>query len=171
MSKSALLVCELQNDYLWAQRKSKFPYPTDTLIAAVNEAIDRQTAGGGDVIYLLQIFPDTPSNRIIFDFSIEQTEGAALYSELHIVSEHLFEKNVADAYLDAQFAAFMQAQGYDEVLLCGIDENGCVAATAKGAKQSGAAVTILKAATASRFPLQKLAPLRAELNALGIQYA
>jgi nicotinamidase-related amidase len=170
MKKSALLVCELQNDYLWERRKTKFPYPTDTLIAAVNDAIDRQSAAGGDVIYLLQIFPDTPSNRIIFDFSIEQTEGAALYSGLHIASAHLFEKNVADAFQDEQFAAFMSAQGYDEILLCGIDENGCVAATAKGARQSGAAVTILKAATASRFPMQKLAPLRAELNALGIRY-
>lgn len=170
MAKSALLVTELQNDYLWEKRKAKFPYDTEKLIAAVNEAIDRYHAAGSDVLYLLQIFPDTPSNHIIFDFSIAGTEGARLYSGLHVVSEHLFEKNVADAFLDPDFAAFAAAQGYEEILVCGIDENGAVAATAKGAQKLGASVTILKEATASRFPMNKLAPLRAELKALGIRY-
>ena len=66
MAKTALLVMELQNDYLWEKRKSKFPYDTEKLIAAVNDAISRVRADGGDVIYLKQIFPDTPSNHIIF---------------------------------------------------------------------------------------------------------
>lgn len=170
MAKKALLVSELQNDYLWEKRKTKFPYDTEKLITAVNEAIDRCAAEGCDVIYLLQIFPDTPSNHIIFDFSIAGTEGAKLYSGLHLVSEHCFEKNVADAYLDPAFAEFMAAQQYTDILLCGIDECGAVAATAKGAQDHGASVTILRDATASRFPIGKLAPLRAELKARGIQY-
>ncbi|MBQ9906463.1 MAG: isochorismatase family protein, partial [Oscillospiraceae bacterium] len=72
---------------------------------------------------------------------------------------------------DAAFAAFMAEQGYTEIQLCGIDEAGSIAATAKGAVHAGASVTILKDATASRFPIGKLAPLRAELKALGIRYA
>lgn len=171
MAKTALLVMELQNDYLWEQRKPKFPYDTAKLIAAANDAISRVQASGGDVIYLKQIFPDTPSNHIIFDFCIEGTAGAALYSGLQVASTYCFEKNVADAYLDAAFAAFMAEQGYTEIQLCGIDEAGSIAATAKGAVHAGAAVTILKDATASRFPIGKLAPLRAELKALGIRYA
>ena len=170
MAKNALLVMELQNDYLWEKRKTKFPYDTEKLISAANSAIDRCAAEGCDVIYLLQIFPDTPSNHIIFDFSIAGTEGAALYSGLHLVSEYRFEKNVADAFLDPAFAAFMAEQQYDEVWICGIDECGAVAATAKGAQDAGAAVTVLREATASRFPVNKLAPLRAELKARGIRY-
>ena len=171
MAKQALLVTELQNDFLWEKRKSKFPYDTGKLIAAVNAAIAETKAAGGDVIYLKQIFPDTPSNHIIFDFCIDGTEGAALYSGLEIVSAYCFEKNVADAFLDAAFAAFMRENGYEEILLCGNDEAGSVAATAKGAQKTGAAVTILSSATASRFPLNRLAPLRAELKSLGIRYA
>lgn len=170
MAKQALLVIELQNDYLWEKRKSKFPYDTEKLIAAVNAAIRQTKESGGDVIYLKQIFPDTPSNHIIFDFCIEGTEGAALYSGLEIASEYCFEKNVADAFLDADFAAFMAEQGYQEIALCGIDEAGSIAATAKGAQKTGAAVRILKDATASRFPIGKLAPLRAELQSLGVEY-
>jgi nicotinamidase-related amidase len=170
MAKTALLVMELQNDFLWEQRRPKFPYDTAKLIAAVNDAVSRVQASGGDVIYLKQIFPDTPSNHIIFDFCIDGTEGAELYGGLQIVSEYCFEKNVADAFLDAAFAAFTASQGYTEIQLCGIDEAGSVAATAKGAAKTGAAVTILKDATASRFPIGKLAPLRAELKALGVRY-
>lgn len=170
MSKTALLVCEMQNDYLWEKRKSKFPYDTEKLVAAVNAEIARSEAAGADVLLLLQIFPDTPSNHIIFDFSIEGTEGAELYHGIQAAAPKIFEKNVADAFLDKDFAAFMAAQGYDEIRVCGIDENGAVAATAKGAQRNGAAVTIVKAATASRFPIGKLAPLRAELKVLGIAY-
>lgn len=170
MANTALLVMELQNDYLWEKRKAKFPYDTKALIGAVNDAIARYRAAGSDILYLLQIFPDMPSNRIIFDFSITGTEGAALYSGLDVVSDYLFEKNVADAFLDPAFAAFAAERGYTDIAVCGIDECGAVSATARGARNTGADVTILKDATASRFPLNKLAPLRAELKALGIRY-
>ncbi len=170
MANNALLVIELQNDYLWEKRKPKFPYDTEKLLSAVNAAITRTKESGGDVIYLRQIFPDTPSNRIIFGFCIDETEGAEFVNDLQIVSELCFDKNVADAYLNTTFAEFMNAQGYTDITICGIDEAGSVAATAKGAVQTGVSVTILQNAVASRFPMNKLAPLRAELKALGVRY-
>ena len=36
--KKALLVIDMQNDYLWEARKAKFSYPTKELVDAVNEA-------------------------------------------------------------------------------------------------------------------------------------
>lgn len=172
MAKTALLVFEMQNDYLWEKRKEKFPYDTEKLTAAVNEAIGQYSAEGCDIVYLAQIFPDTPTNHIVFGFCIEQTEGAALYSGLKISGEPplYFEKNTADAFLCSAFAAHAEAQGYTELLLCGIDENGSIAGTAKSALQRGLKVTVLKDSTGSRFPLNKLAPLRAELKALGAEY-
>lgn len=170
MAKNALLVIEMQNDFLWEKRKAKFPYDTEKLIAAVNEAINRTKASGGDVIFLRQMFPDTTSNRIIFDFCIEGTEGAELYGGLLTDSAECFDKNVADAFLDPAFSAFMQEKGYTDIAICGIDEAGSIAATAKGAVHTGASVTIIRDASASRFPIGKLAPLRAELKALGIRY-
>ena len=170
MAKQALLVFELQNDYLWEKRKEKFPYDTKKLISAVNAAISQYQAENCDILYLAQIFPDTPTNHLVFGFCIEQTEGAKLYSELQIASDLYFEKNVADAFLSKPFAEHVHQQGYEALLLCGIDENGSIAATAKSACNQGLKVTILKEATASRFPINKLAPLRAELKALGVNY-
>lgn len=170
MATKALLVFEMQNDYLWEKRKEKFPYDTEKLTAAVNAAIAQYSAENCDIIYLAQIFPDTPTNHIVFGFCIEQTEGAKLYSGLNIASELYFEKNVADAFLSKPFAEYAAGQGYEELLLCGIDEKGSIAATAKSALQQGLRVTVLKDCTASRFPLNQLASLRAELKAAGAVY-
>lgn len=170
MSKIALIVNEMQNDYLWEKRKDKFPYDTAPLLDAVNAAIDRVHAAGGDVLYLTQIFPDTPSNHIIFGYCITGTEGAALHADLHIVSEHCFEKNVSDLFADAKFREFVTAQGYDELHFCGIDECACIAATAKTAAASGMRAVILENGTATRFDARKKAITRAELKAAGVIY-
>lgn len=170
MSKIALIVNEMQNDYLWEKRKDKFPYDTAPLLDAVNAAIDRVHAAGGDVLYLTQIFPDTPSNHIIFGYCITGTEGAALHADLHIVSEHCFEKNVSDLFADAKFREFVTAQGYDELHFCGIDECACIAATAKTAAASGMRAVILENGTATRFDVRKKAVTRAELKAAGVIY-
>ena len=37
--KTALLVIDMQNDYLWEKRKPIFAYDTERLVAAVNELI------------------------------------------------------------------------------------------------------------------------------------
>ncbi len=34
--KKALIVIDMQNDYLWPERKKKFSYDTDTLVGNVN---------------------------------------------------------------------------------------------------------------------------------------
>ena len=37
--KTALLVIDMQNDYLWEKRKERFSYDTAKLVASVNELI------------------------------------------------------------------------------------------------------------------------------------
>ena len=40
MAKTALIVNEMQNDYLWEKRKDKFPYDTAALLDAYTVYID-----------------------------------------------------------------------------------------------------------------------------------
>ncbi|MBR3268271.1 MAG: cysteine hydrolase [Oscillospiraceae bacterium] len=170
MGYKALLVIELQNDFLWEKRRAKFPYDTEKLTAAVNGAIEQAQAAGTDVIYLSQIFPDTPTNHLVFGYCIEKTEGAELWSGLHVVSDYCFEKNTADPFLSPGFAALVQERAYEELLLCGIDEYGSISGAAKAAVQHGIRAAVLKDCVASRFPVSKLIPLRRELKQLGIEY-
>ena len=168
--KKALIVIDMQNDYLWEKRKTKFSYDTAALVSAVNGAISEYIGRGYDVIYILQVFPNIITNKWFIGFSIKGTEGAELYPGLEIVSDLRFEKNLPDCYSAKRFREFMQKQGYSEVVLCGLDECGCVGATAKGAAKTGVKVKMLKDCIGRRFPEERVQKMRAELKALGVAY-
>ncbi|MCR5090678.1 MAG: cysteine hydrolase [Oscillospiraceae bacterium] len=170
MEKKALLVIDMQNDHLWDKRKDKFSYPTDELVSAVNCVIDECREAAYDILYIGQVFPDIISNRRLIGFSIRGTEGAALYSKLKVVSDYYFEKGLPDAYTSKPFRQHMKRQNYTRVLLCGLDECGCVAATAESAVKTGARVLVLENCIGCRFPLKRSEKTRVHLKSLGVRY-
>jgi nicotinamidase-related amidase len=103
-------------------------------------------------------------------FSIKGTEGAELYSGLDIVSDLCFEKNQSNTYTAKTFREYMKEQNHSEVVLCGLDECGCVGATAKGAVKTGVNVVMLEKCIGRRFPDEKVQKLRKELRAMGVRY-
>ena len=168
--KKALLVIDMQNDYLWDQRKEMFSYDTEDLVNSVNNAIADYQKNGYDIIYIAQIFPNIITNKWFIGFSIKGTEGAELYSKLNVVSDLFFEKNLFNTYTSKSFREHMEKQNYTEVVLCGLDECGCVGATAKGAVKTGVKVSILENCTGRRFPESKIKKMRATLTGLGVKY-
>ncbi|MBQ9608780.1 MAG: cysteine hydrolase [Lachnospiraceae bacterium] len=167
VTDKALLVIDMQNDYLWDKRKSMFTYDTDKLVDDVNQAIMTYKENGYDIIYIKHILP-----KVMWGvgFSIKGTEGAEIYPGLNFVSELVFEKKHSDTYTAKDFRQHMEKQGYNEVVLCGLDECGCVGATAKGAAKTGVKVFMLKDCIGRRFPDEKVQKMRADLKALGVQY-
>ena len=165
--KKALIVIDLQNDYLWDKRKPMFTYDTDKLIGNVNRAIAEYKEKGYDIIYIKHILP-----KILWGagFSIKGTEGAELYGGLDIVSDLCFEKNRSDTYTAKAFREYMLKQNYSGVAICGLDECGCVGATAKGAVKTGIEVVMLQNCIGSRFPDAKVQKMRKELRTLGAVY-
>ena len=169
-SKKVLVVIDMQNDYLWPERKEKFSYDTEELVGNVNAAIHAFQKKGQDVIYIAQMFSNIPTNRWFIGFSIEGTEGTKLYSGLDIVSDLYFEKRLPDTYSSKQFREHMEKEKYTEVYLCGLDECGCVGATAKGAVKTGVKVKMIKDCIGRRFPDAKVQKKRQKLRALGVEY-
>ncbi len=169
-NKKALLVIDLQNDYLWNERKAMFSYDTAALMQAVNTAIHQYQEQGWDIIYIAQVFQNIPTNRALIGFTIKGTKGAELYDGLDVVSDLFFEKYFPDAYTSKAFRTFMQQQSYAEIAVCGLDECGCVGATAKGAVKTGAKVLLIEKATACRFPAGKQQKMRESLEKLGVRY-
>jgi len=96
--KKALVVIDMQNDYLWEKRKAMFSYNTDELVDAVNGAAAAYRENGDDVIYVAQMFPNIITNKWLIGFSIKGTAGAELYGGLDVVSDLYFENNLPDAY-------------------------------------------------------------------------
>ena len=64
----------------------------------------------------------------------------------------------------------MEKNGYREVVLMGLDECGCVGATAKGAVKTGATVVMIENCIGRRFPDAKVQKMRNELITLGVRY-
>ncbi|MBO5383964.1 MAG: cysteine hydrolase [Ruminococcus sp.] len=168
--KKALIVIDLQNDYLWNNRKAMFSYNTEKLINSVNTTIADYKNNGYDIIYILQVFPNIITNKWFIGFSIKGTQGAELYEKLNVVSDLCFEKNLPDAYSSKQFKEYMKKQNYSEVVLCGLDECGCVQATAKGALKNNTKVSIIQNCTVSRFSDEKIKKTREALLKSGVKY-
>jgi len=168
--KKALLVIDLQNDYLWESRKKQFTYDTKNLIESVNALINEYDTNGCDVIYIEHNIQNLWTNRLIFGHSIAGTEGAKLYSGLKIVSTNHFIKLFPDAFSCKKFKDFVKQNKYETVTICGLDEGGCVSATAKGAVKNGLSVEMLTTGIATKFPATKIEKLRKELTAKGVKY-
>ena len=168
--KTALLVIDMQNDYLWEKRKPRFAYDTEALVSAVNALIRRYAGEGADVYYIRHIIQNLPTNRLLFGYSLAGTEGAELYAGLERVNDEHFDKLVGDAFTNRSLLERIRAGGYGEAHLCGLDEFGCVANTALGASKRGIKARILREGTATVMPEGKAAKMKAKLQAAKIEY-
>ena len=165
--RKALIVIDLQNDYLWEKRKPMFTYDTETLMRNVNTAIRSYKEKGYDIIYIKHVL-----SKLMWGvgFSIKGTSGVELYEGLDVVSDLFFEKSHSDSYTSKAFREHMEKTGYSEVVLTGLDECGCVGATARGAARTGIKVKMLGDCIASRFPQAKIMKIREQLNNAGVEY-
>lgn len=168
--KKALLVIDMQNDYLYEKRKSKFSYNTSELVSSVNELIHQYKAENSDVIYIRHIIQDFPTNRFLFGFSISGTEGAEIYSGIDVVSNLCFDKLFGDALTNKELLSLVKQSNYETLHLCGLDECGCVTATALGAAKRGIKAEIIRNGTASVFSEKRIAEAHKKLEAAGIKF-
>ena len=168
--KKALVVIDLQNDYLWDKRKKMFNYDTEKLVGNVNNAIASYQEQGYDILYVVHLLPNIVTNRMFIGFSIKGTPGAEIYDKVNIVSDYLFEKNFSDSYTSKSFREHMAKANYTEVVICGLDLCGCVGATAKGARKTGVRVTMLEDCIGYRFPADKAKKRKEELKAIGVHF-
>ncbi len=165
--KKALVVIDMQNDYLWEKRKKKFTYDTEELVANVNQAIEAYREDGYDIIYIKHILP-----KLLWGvgFSIRGTQGAKMYPGVKLMSAWFFEKSRPDTFTSREFRKHVKERGYGEMVLCGLDECGCVGATAKGAVKAGLKTYMLTDCIGRRFPEERVKKMREELQALGVEY-
>ena len=169
-NKKALLVIDMQNDYLGPKRKTMFSYDSAELTASVNRAIHRYQNDGADILYIAHILPNIATNRWFIGFSIKGSEGAKLYNGLDIVSDLYFEKNLSNTYTAKRFREYMKEKQYEEVVICGLDECGCVGKTALGAAKTGVRIVMLENCIGRRFPKERVEKMRERLKKNGVVY-
>ena len=167
---TALLVIDMLNDYLSEKRMKHFAYDTEGLIGRVSRIIHRYKAEGRDVICIRHIIQNLPTNYLLSGYSIAGTEGAELCGGLDIVSDYIIDKLVSDALSNRKLRQLIEREGYDKLHLCGLDECGCVAATALGAAKRGYRVEILREGTTTVFEGRKVTRTKEKLKQAGVRY-
>ncbi len=168
--KKALIVIDMQNDYLYEKRKPNFAYNTGELVGNVNGIIREYREKGCDIIYIRHIIQNLPTNRLLFGYSLAGTEGAELYGGLDIVSDYVFDKLLGDALSNKELLKLVREKEYDSLCLCGLDECGCVTSTALGAAKRGIKAEIIRKGTATVFPEKKINKARKKLGKAGVSY-
>ena len=160
---------DMQNDYLWGKRMSKFTYDTELIVSNVNKTI-HQYQNECDIIYISHLIQNIFTNRLLFAFSIQGTEGAELYNGLDVVSDLKFDKYFSNAYQSSKFKRYMLEKQYDEVMICGLDFCGCVYHTALGALKEHHSVSIISSAIACRYSKEKFENTKKKLIKLGVRF-
>lgn len=144
MSKRAIVVVDLQNDY-WPTGKWPLAGIEE---AAANAAtvIDKARAEGDTVIHVRHEFPgaDAP-------FFVAGSEGAAINPAVRPHDdETVVLKNHPNAFLKTSLKDTLDAEGIDEVVVVGAMSHMCIDATARAASDFGYKTTVVQDACATR---------------------
>ena len=167
--KSALIVVDMQNEYLWGLRKPQFTYDTDTLIANVNSAIRFYQGFDFDVHYIREVVPNNFITRRLIGHSLAGTPGIELHEDLEVVSDLIWDKQFKDAFTVPAFRDLARKRNYTDIAVCGLDFCGCAGETAKGAAMLGAHVMLLRDCTGTRFGADRIAKMTMQLNNCGVR--
>lgn len=143
MSKRALILIDIQNDYFPG---GKWPLAgMDNAAANAAHALAAARATGDKVIHVRHEFEsdDAP-------FFAPGSEGARLHASVQPqAGEAVVLKHRVNAFLDTDLKAQLDAAGIEQVTLVGAMSHMCIAAAARASADFGYATTVLHDACAT----------------------
>lgn len=172
MSKQALIVIDVQNDYFpdgrWELAKM------DAASANVGRLLRHYRSHDTPVVHIRHEFPDAASAP----FFAPGSEGAAIHpSAAPVEGEPVLLKHHINSFRDTALLDILRGHGVDEVVICGAMSHMCVDACTRAANDFGFKVTVVHDACASRdleFDGVKVPAAHAHaafMAALGFAYA
>ncbi|TCM58805.1 nicotinamidase-related amidase [Rhizobium sp. PP-F2F-G48] len=143
MSPRALLVVDLQNDYL---AKGRFPL-TDIDQAVGNAArVVAAARQAGDLV--INIRHESPADGPFFAVGTDGAEIVAAMAPLE--GEAVVTKHYPNAFRETALAEMLASAGVQAVTVIGAMSHMCIDATARAAADLGYATTIVEDACATR---------------------
>lgn len=135
----ALLVIDMQEITVGKRHAKYFQYD-DNLVSMVNQVVDDNK--NNVVVYIRNIMKKNLINKFAPFQAYEGSKEIELIPELHIVSNHIFDKFTGDAFSNKQLIEFLKENKIDKVEVIGVDGGGCVSLTAMGAIKNGFKVLV-----------------------------
>ncbi|GAB3252651.1 cysteine hydrolase family protein [Chitinimonas naiadis] len=131
--KSAFLIIDVQ------QALCAGPYAMfdiDQVVDRINAAAVRARQAGIPLVYIQHEEADGP---VAFG-----SEGWQLYSRLDVRPEdRIVRKTTPDSFFRTELHAWLQSQGVEHLVACGLQSDYCVDSTVRGALGHGYSVTLL----------------------------
>ncbi|MBK6465639.1 MAG: cysteine hydrolase [Rhodobacter sp.] len=154
MTRTALLVIDMQNSFLHPQGENFYPAAPEVL-APVQRLIAAARAAGAVVVHVADRhrdgFEDFEQIRLP-RHCVHGSHNAAFYEGFGPVGtarEILIEKRRYSAFFATDLGLFLREQGVGRVVICGVKTNVCVRATTQDAFANGLQVVVAREATNS----------------------
>lgn len=143
MAKRALIVIDVQNEYVTGKLPIEYPDPAVSLVN-IGKAMDAARAAGVPIVVVQNT---APAGAPIFD---KGTSGWELHGVVaRRAYEHYVEKTLPSCFAGTSLGDWLAGQEVDTLTVIGFMTHNCVAATVMHALHEGLAVEVLQDATGS----------------------
>lgn len=144
MSKTALVLVDIQNDYFdggdWPVDKM------DTVSANAARLLESARAKGDTVIHIRHEIPSDEA-----PFFRPGSEGAQIHASVAPAEgEPVILKHKANSFQDTSLRQDLDAAGVTDVVICGAMSQMCIDATSRAAADFGYAVTVVEDACGAK---------------------
>jgi nicotinamidase-related amidase len=148
----ALLLIDLQKDFLAEDGRMPIgPERAERLIMVANRLIDSFKKNGGVPIFIGSEFSkkDVIGNFFRRFAALKGSDGAQLDQRLHKEGCPYFPKSKSDAFSNPNLDAHLKKHGASRLYVSGVYSEGCIRATAIGARKRGYQVVLVADAISS----------------------
>lgn len=143
MNKRALIVVDVQNEYITGNLPIEYPDPAISL-ANIGKAMDAASAAGVPIVVVQNT---APLGAPVFD---KGTPGWQLHEVVaQRRHDHYVEKSLPSCFAGTDLGDWLAGHGVDTLTVVGFMTHNCVAATVMQALHAGLAVEVLQDATGS----------------------
>lgn len=158
MKKPALLIIDMQNDFVRSGSPMKMP-GADPIITNVRKVLDIFRNLGYPVFHVVRVHRSDGSDVEIFrreifqsvPFAVEGTEGAEIIEELRPVNgEYIIRKNRMSAFMNTDLDLLLRSIGIKTVVITGIQTPNCIRTTVFDAAALGYHTVLVDDAVAAR---------------------
>jgi nicotinamidase-related amidase len=169
MTRPALLVIDLQNDFTRAEGKlPACAAEVDDALPLVNIAIARWHVRGDPVLVLSTQWKSWWMRLLAKQSVVPGTRGAALDARLSTAGATQLVKPGKSVFSCAQLQGWLDAHDVSQLVLCGLAAEHCISASAQDAVKRGYEVALLTDAIASHKPGGRARAFRT-LSAKGVE--
>lgn len=149
MTKSALLLIDIQDDYLSPDLPFPFaPDRVEQLLAKNTQLLNCLHHTETEIIYIQHIFEGLlgrlVSRLFLKGHGVANSKGIAITERLPRLSDNILVKHQRNAFTNSALHTFLKDHQIDHLYLSGLDGIYCVNSTAQGALDKGYHVTLIE---------------------------